>query len=82
MALSREVRRPLYEIEGLVSFYPHFRTDPPNQAELRVCHDLSCWLRGADERIAGSRSGTAPTPTSRWSRDPAWAAATSPPRAR
>ncbi len=27
--LSREVRRPLYEIEGLISFYPHYRTDPP-----------------------------------------------------
>ena len=52
VALSREVHRPLYEIEGLVSFYPHFRTDPPKKAELRVCHDLSCWLRGADQRIA------------------------------
>ena len=52
VALSREVHRPLYEIEGLVSFYPHFRADPPVKAELRVCHDLSCWLRGADERIA------------------------------
>jgi formate dehydrogenase beta subunit len=52
VALSRDVRRPLYEIEGLVSFYPHFRTDLPKKAELRVCHDLSCWLRGADERIA------------------------------
>src|SRR5947208_2051806 len=52
VALSRDVRRPLYEIEGLVSFYPHFRTDPPAKAGLRVCHDLSCWLRGADERIA------------------------------
>ena len=52
VALSREVHRPLYEIEGLVSFYPHFRADPPVKAEFRVCHDLSCWLRGADERIA------------------------------
>jgi formate dehydrogenase beta subunit len=52
VALSRDVHRPLYEIEGLISFYPHFRTDPPVKVELRVCHDLSCWLRGADERIA------------------------------
>jgi NADH:ubiquinone oxidoreductase subunit F (NADH-binding)/NADH:ubiquinone oxidoreductase subunit E len=52
VALSRDVHRPLYEIEGLISFYPHFRTDPPKRAELRVCHDLSCWLRGADQRIA------------------------------
>jgi NADH:ubiquinone oxidoreductase subunit F (NADH-binding)/NADH:ubiquinone oxidoreductase subunit E len=52
VALSRDVHRPLYEIEGLISFYPHFRTDPPKQVQLRACHDLSCWLRGADERIA------------------------------
>jgi formate dehydrogenase beta subunit len=51
VALSRDVRRPLYEIEGLVSFYPHFRTEPPQKTEIRVCHDLSCWLRGADARI-------------------------------
>jgi formate dehydrogenase/NADH-quinone oxidoreductase subunit F len=55
VALSRDVRRPLYEIEGLVSFYPHFRTEPPKRVELRVCHDLSCWLRGSDERIAQLR---------------------------
>ena len=29
VTLSREVHRPLYEIDGLVSFYPHYRTDPP-----------------------------------------------------
>jgi formate dehydrogenase/NADH-quinone oxidoreductase subunit F len=55
VSLSRDVHRPLYEIEGLVSFYPHFRTEPPRQAQLRVCHDLSCWLRGADEQIARLR---------------------------
>jgi NADH:ubiquinone oxidoreductase subunit F (NADH-binding)/NADH:ubiquinone oxidoreductase subunit E len=55
VALSRDVRRPLYELEGLVSFYPHFRTEPPKKVELRVCHDLSCWLRGGDERIAQLR---------------------------
>jgi formate dehydrogenase beta subunit len=55
VTLSREVHRPLYEIEGLISFYPHFRTEPPKTVELRVCHDLSCWLRGADQRIAALR---------------------------
>jgi formate dehydrogenase beta subunit len=55
LALSRDVRRPLYEIEGLVSFYPHFRTEPPKKTEIRVCHDLSCWLRGADARIDAIR---------------------------
>jgi formate dehydrogenase beta subunit len=60
-ALARDVSRPLYEIEGLISFYPHFRTTPPNPVELRVCHDLSCWLRGADERIAALRDRYGPT---------------------
>ena len=60
VALSRDVRRPLYEIEGLVTFYPHFRTDPPAKVEVRVCHDLSCWLRGADERIAALRERYGP----------------------
>ena len=60
VTLSREVRRPLYEIEGLISFYPHFRTEPPKKAELRVCHDLSCWLRGADEQIAALRERYGP----------------------
>jgi NADH:ubiquinone oxidoreductase subunit F (NADH-binding)/NADH:ubiquinone oxidoreductase subunit E len=55
VALSRDVRRPLYEIEGLISFYPHFRTRPPVKVEVHACHDLSCWLQGADRRIAELR---------------------------
>ena len=51
-ALAREQRRPLYEIQGLVSFYPHFRTEPPTGVTVRVCHDLTCWLNGAEDRIA------------------------------
>jgi NADH:ubiquinone oxidoreductase subunit F (NADH-binding)/NADH:ubiquinone oxidoreductase subunit E len=56
VALSREAKRPLYEIEGLISFYPHFRIEPPAKVHLAVCHDLSCWLHGADERIAELRA--------------------------
>jgi formate dehydrogenase beta subunit len=56
VALSREVRRPLYEIGGLISFYPHFRTTPPKTVKLAVCHDLTCWLHGADERILECRA--------------------------
>jgi len=60
VALSREVRRPLYEIEGLISFYPHFRTTPPRRVTLRVCHDLSCWLRGAEDRLEAIRARYGP----------------------
>jgi formate dehydrogenase beta subunit len=51
-ALAREQKRPLYEIQGLVSFYPHFRTEPATGVTVRVCHDLTCWLNGAEDRIA------------------------------
>jgi formate dehydrogenase beta subunit len=49
-ALSRHTRRPLYEIEGLVSFYPHYRRQPPTPVAVHVCRDLTCWLRGAAPR--------------------------------
>jgi NADH:ubiquinone oxidoreductase subunit F (NADH-binding)/NADH:ubiquinone oxidoreductase subunit E len=55
VTLAREVHRPLYEIEGLISFYPHFLTEPPKPVALHACRDLSCWLQGADERIAAIR---------------------------
>ena len=60
--LSRERRRPLYEIEGLISFYPHFLTAPPPRTEIACCHDLSCWLQGGDERIAEVRARHADEP--------------------
>jgi formate dehydrogenase/NADH-quinone oxidoreductase subunit F len=56
VALSRDAHRPLYEIEGLISFYPHYRTDPPPKVALHACHDLSCWLAGSEERIAALRA--------------------------
>jgi formate dehydrogenase beta subunit len=62
LALARETRRPLYEIEGLISFYPHFRTDPPPAVALHACHDLSCWLQGADRHTAQLRERYAGQP--------------------
>jgi len=60
--LSRDRRRPLYEIEGLISFYPHFRTVPRPKIEIACCHDLTCWLQGGDERIAEVRAEHADDP--------------------
>ena len=53
MRLSRDVRRPLYEIEGLISFYPHFKTDPPRKVAPRGLPRplvLAARLRRADRR--------------------------------
>src|SRR5262245_29769851 len=43
---AEEANVPLYRIQELVSFYPHFRTTPPPKTELAVCRDVSCWLAG------------------------------------
>ena len=36
VALAREAGRPLYEIQGLISFYPHYRTEPPVPVSIGV----------------------------------------------
>ncbi len=46
---------PLYRIQSLVSFYPHFRTTPPAKVQVHICRDMSCHLRGSEqltERLA------------------------------
>ncbi len=54
--LARANNRPLYEIQGLISFYPHFRTDPPQGVTVAVCGDLSCWLKGSEDRVTQLRA--------------------------
>ncbi|MCY4544968.1 MAG: NADH-quinone oxidoreductase subunit NuoF [Gemmatimonadetes bacterium] len=46
-SLSERKGIPLYEAHGVASFYPHFRLEPPPEATLRVCTDLTCHLHGA-----------------------------------
>lgn len=40
--LSARRNVPLFRLEGLVSFYPHFRRTPPPQTTVQVCRDVSC----------------------------------------
>ena len=39
---------PLYHVQGVASFFPHFRLAPPPAVDVRVCASLSCHLRGAE----------------------------------
>jgi NADH:ubiquinone oxidoreductase subunit F (NADH-binding)/NADH:ubiquinone oxidoreductase subunit E len=49
-ALARRLRTtPLHRIHEVASFFPHFRLDPPPPLEVKVCRDMACHLRGADE---------------------------------
>ena len=40
--LSERTGTPLYQLHGVVSFFPHFRTAPPPPVEVLVCDDMSC----------------------------------------
>src|SRR5579863_6003593 len=46
-ALAKKIDVPLYRLHGVASFYPHFHLTPPPKADVRVCQDMSCHLRGA-----------------------------------
>lgn len=48
-ALARRLNVPLYRLHGVASFYPHFRLQPPPAVEVKICSDLSCFLRGATD---------------------------------
>src|SRR5262245_15612827 len=59
--VAREANVPLYRIQGLVSFYPHFRTSPPPKTEIAVCRDMACWLKDplAAARVREHHAGSA-----------------------
>ncbi|HEU4371229.1 MAG TPA: NADH-ubiquinone oxidoreductase-F iron-sulfur binding region domain-containing protein [Methylomirabilota bacterium] len=44
--LSERSSTPLYQLHGVVSFFPHFRVAPPPVVEVLVCDDLACHRRG------------------------------------
>ena len=40
---------PLYRLEGLVSFYPSFRREPPPPVVIQVCRDVACAMAGGKD---------------------------------
>ena len=50
LALRRGV--PQYRIEGLVSFYTHFRRTPPARRQVAVCRDVVCRMHGCCTLLA------------------------------
>ena len=48
-ALAGRIDVPISRLHGVASFYPHFHLAPPARAEVKVCGDMSCHLRGACE---------------------------------
>src|SRR5215204_1516752 len=46
-AFSQRTIVPLYQIQAVASFYPHFRLRPGPKVDVKVCADLSCHIAGA-----------------------------------
>ncbi len=58
-AFSAETLIPLYEIQAVASFYPHYRLKPPPRAHVAVCRDASCHLAGCDLYTSKIKAGLA-----------------------
>jgi NADH:ubiquinone oxidoreductase subunit F (NADH-binding)/NADH:ubiquinone oxidoreductase subunit E len=47
-ALAERLDVPLYRLQSVASFYPHFFLRPPARAEVRVCGDMACHRHGGN----------------------------------
>ncbi len=46
-AYSQNSGVPLYRLQAVASFFPHFRLTPPKKVTLRVCRDMACHMAGS-----------------------------------
>jgi NADH:ubiquinone oxidoreductase subunit F (NADH-binding)/NADH:ubiquinone oxidoreductase subunit E len=46
-----ELDVPLYRLQSVASFFPHFRLSPPRKITLNVCRDMACHLAGTASAI-------------------------------
>jgi NADH:ubiquinone oxidoreductase subunit F (NADH-binding)/NADH:ubiquinone oxidoreductase subunit E len=58
-AFARERNVPLYQVEAVTTFYPHFRRSPPPRAVVTVCRDAACHLAGGAQYVRDIRRGLA-----------------------
>ncbi len=49
---SQQSGVPLYRLQAVASFFPHFLLSPPTKVTLRVCRDMACHLAGSGKMLA------------------------------
>lgn len=62
-AFSQRTATPLYKLQAVASFYPHFRLRPHPQLDVKVCADLSCHIAGAPRVLATAKQHLAKQPS-------------------
>ena len=45
-ALAERTGTPLYRLQEVASFFPHFKLKLPPAVEVHVCHDMACHQHG------------------------------------
>src|SRR5882724_12544232 len=57
--LAEDTKTPLYRLQEIASFFPHFRQEwnKPPYVEVQVCRDMSCHLRGSEKLLAAEGLG-------------------------
>lgn len=48
---SEESGVPLYRMQAVASFFPHFRLTPPPKVVIRVCRDMACRMNGSGQTL-------------------------------
>ena len=56
LILSEKLRIPLARIYEVLTFYHYFRTTPPGEHTVVVCHGTSCWLNGSGKILKQVRA--------------------------
>jgi NADH:ubiquinone oxidoreductase subunit F (NADH-binding)/NADH:ubiquinone oxidoreductase subunit E len=51
---------PLYRLQAVASFFPHFNLSPPKKVTLRVCRDMACHMAGSHKMLGELQSISGP----------------------
>lgn len=46
-----ELEVPLYRLQAVASFFPHFHLSPPKRTVLHVCRDMACHMAGTGDML-------------------------------
>jgi NADH:ubiquinone oxidoreductase subunit F (NADH-binding)/NADH:ubiquinone oxidoreductase subunit E len=58
-AFAAEQGVPLYRVQEVASFYPHYRRTPPPRATVALCRDAACHLAGGPAFLDAVKRGLA-----------------------